>query len=333
MTDEHSPAIPIDVHPEPVVAYTVRGGQPLVTATNECFETVFDSISSETPVAELFTQCNIANSIDSDKPTTHLHRGESTSFSLDGAGEHGPFYVQVIPTDDDTGYLVVSTLDDGSDLAETAGVGQVASVISHDLRNPLDVAKAHLRAARETGEPEHFDAIDSAHDRMEQIIRDVLTLTRGRSVVTPSEQVDIESAVADAWQSVETERATLDIAEGLPTTTADPDRIRRLFENLFRNSIEHGADDRQSAESPGDGDTPSEITIRVGALENGFYISDDGSGVPLDEQETVFRPGYSTKDRGTGLGLAIVEKIVSGHDWNLSLTTAQDGGARFEVRF
>jgi len=59
-------------------------------------------------------------------------------------------------------------------------------VISHDLRNPLDVAKARLRAGQETGNEDHFDHVERAHDRMEQIIQDVLTLARGSESIDPT---------------------------------------------------------------------------------------------------------------------------------------------------
>jgi len=215
---------------------------------------------------------------------------------------------------------------------------------------------------------------------MKRIIRDVLTLTRGDAVVDPSERISIETAATEAWQSVETDRATLDLADPLPTTTADPDRVRRLFENLFRNSVEHAStasrsdvrgnsvehgstdsrtksgdsvehgctgDGRESAGddlkrgsearalpdqdedvTPGNG-----VTVTVGTLADGFYVADDGPGIPLEKREIVFEPGYSTRDSGTGLGLAIVERIVTAHDWEMDLTAAEHGGVRFEVRF
>jgi signal transduction histidine kinase len=254
-------------------------------------------------------------------------------------------------------------------------------VISHDLRNPLDVAKAHLTAARETGDPEHFESVADAHDRMERIIRDVLTLTRGDAVVDPSDRVSIETAATDAWQSVDTDGAMLDLIGSLPTVTADADRVRRLFENLFRNAVEHGStshrsrtldddpedgstDDRTRSRDSGDHDSDAPVsnthgdrgerspktrdqsldrgeeatsdgslTVTVGALSDGFYVADDGTGIPADERETVFEPGHSSTNGGTGLGLAIVERIIAAHDWNVTLTTADCGGARFEIRF
>jgi signal transduction histidine kinase len=214
---------------------------------------------------------------------------------------------------------------------------------------------------------------------MERIIRDVLTLTRGDAVVDPSERVSIETAATDAWQSVDTDGAVLELTGSLPAVTADSDRVRRLFENLFRNSVEHNptdsrtecddsvehgsTDNRTRADSaardsdtpppdthenregrgrgpedrsPGrsDGTTPDgEVTITVGALADGFYVADDGTGIPAGEREAVFKPGYSTMDGGTGLGLPIVEQIIVAHDWNIALAAADCGGARFEIRF
>lgn len=334
MTDEDTVAIALDDVPDPVVVFTVRGGEPRITATNEAFESVFDSISPTASVGTIFEQFSVVNSTGDEDPVTHLIRGDTIGVYLDGVGTEGPFFARIRPSGDGTGYVIFSDLNECLDIAEAPAIDQVSSVISHDLRNPLDVAKAHLRAARETGDSEHFDAVANAHERMEQIIRDVLTITRDSTAVDPSKQVSIETAAHDAWKSVDTEGATLHVEDGLPTVTADPDRVRRLFENLFRNSVEHGSNvDEQSGDRTQETDPESGATITVGALERGFYVSDDGAGIPSEDREQVFKPGYSTREGGTGLGLAIVERIVAAHGWNLTLTTAANGGARFEIRF
>ncbi|MFB6078318.1 MAG: sensor histidine kinase, partial [Halarchaeum sp.] len=97
---------------------------------------------------------------------------------------------------------------------------------------------------------------------------------------------------------------------------ADPSRLGQLFENLFRNAVEHGGDD---------------VTVTVGDLDDGFYVEDDGPGIPADEREVVFEPGYSNEADGTGLGLAIVEQTAAGHDWTLTVSESSAGGARFEI--
>ena len=365
MTDETRLAITFDDFPEPVIAYAVEGGEPRITALNGAFESVFDCISSGMPVAAIFEQFSVVNPTDGEDPITHLRRGDSVNVYLDGVGERGPFLARTISSGPDAGYVVFTDLSACLDVAEAPAVDQVSSVISHDLRNPLDVAKAHLRAAQETGDDEHFDTVANAHDRMEQIIRDVLTITRDRTAVDPSDDVSIETAARDAWESVDTEQATLEVTDTLPTVTADADRLRRLFENLFRNSVEHGSTSprshppedsvehgstnnrTQSDDSVEHGsdvdDQPVEqeevahskdgVSITVGAMEDGFYVADDGPGIPPEDQHRVFEAGYSTRGEGTGLGLAIVNRIVAAHDWELTLTTASNGGARFEIRF
>jgi signal transduction histidine kinase len=336
MTDKDSAAIAFVDFPDPVIAYAIERGEPRITAMNEDFASVFNGVAPEDPVAEIFDRFDVVNSTGAKGPLTHLNRGDRVDIYLDSFGKKGPFFGRVLSSGEDTGYLVFSDLTECLDIAEAPAIDQVSSVISHDLRNPLDVAEAHLQAARETGKAEHFDAVANAHERMEQIIRDVLTITRDRTAVSPSDSVSIEAAAKDAWRSVDTEQARLDVTDSLPTTTADADRVQRLFENLFRNSVEHGLDiDNQSVgREQGKGkDSGDTATITVGALEDGFYVADNGPGIPPAKRDLVFDPGYSTRDGGTGLGLAIVERIVSAHDWELTLSTGANCGARFEIRF
>ncbi|WP_338742283.1 HAMP domain-containing sensor histidine kinase [Haloplanus salilacus] len=379
MTDECDAAIPLDAFPDPVLAYAIDGGEARITTRNESFERRFENTAPESLVSTVFERFSHSTVAGDQDPITHLVRGDRVGIYLDGDGDQGPFFARVVPSDGDAGYLVFSDLQQCPSIGEVPAVDQVSSVISHDLRNPLDVAKAHLTAARETGEPEHFESVAEAHDRMERIIRDVLTLTRD-AVVDPSEQVSVETAATDAWQSVDTDGATLDLVGSLPTVTADADQVRRLFENLFRNSVEHNTSDRRAQDTNSvehsttdnrvrsrgsverDSDAPAanthreqaewdtenrdqsrdrsdetpverRVTVTVGALADGFYVADDGTGIPADERETVFEPGHSTMDGGTGLGLAIVEQIIAAHDWSVALTTSDSGGARFEVRF
>jgi len=336
MTDTNANAIPIEAFPTPVLQYSVVEDRPLVTATNDSFAAQFGGVSSDTPITSVFDRFETVETSGNEDPESHIVRGDTSKIYLDGT-DGGPFLGQIVPIDDTSGYLVFSDLRDQPDASRSVGVGQVASMISHDLRNPLDVAQAHLRAAQETGDAEHFEAVDRAHDRMMRIIQDVLTLARGDSVVDPSETISLEDTVAAAWQTVDTERAELRVPDTLPEVTADPDRLRRLFENLFRNAVEHGStettpDGREDARAQNTPTDSGAVIIRVGALdEDGFYIADDGPGIPEHERELVFEPGYTAGGSGTGLGLAIVQQIVEAHGWELLLDLSESGGARFEI--
>ena len=102
----------------------------------------------------------------------------------------------------------------------------------------------------------------------------------------------------------------------LEPVEADYDRLCQLLENLFRNAIEHGGED---------------VTVRVGVLDDGFYIEDDGPGISEDVQEEVFDVGYSTSPDGTGFGLSIVKEITEAHGWKIAITEGTADGARFEI--
>ena len=321
MADDHRPAIPFDSYPDPALVYTVEDDVAVVTSVNEAFETAFDAPRPET-IADVFDRFDRVETTGDRDARAAIRQVEPVEVSLDGPP--GSYLARHAPGSDKSGTLVFTSLEETPPL-EPVGIDHVASIVSHDLRNPLDVAKAHRRAAAETGDREHFEAIADAHDRMEAIVSDVLTLARGEAVIDPAADVSIERAAEDAWQSVDTGGASLLLADGLPETTADPDRLRRLFENLFRNAVEHGST------------TPSQSDDMVGvvveALEDGFAVADDGPGIPPEERDAVFEVGYTTHDHGTGLGLAIVERIVDAHGWDVTLTDAERGGARFEIRF
>ncbi|WP_318569415.1 hybrid sensor histidine kinase/response regulator [Salinigranum marinum] len=205
-----------------------------------------------------------------------------------------------------------------------------AAAVSHDLRNPLNVVEGFVDVAQETGDVSHLDRVSSAIDRMEAIIDDVLALAREGRTVGEVTTVDLTEVAEEAWLAVETADATLSVEE-IGTVSADPTRLPAVFENLFRNSVEHGSTTGRSAtnEPGGAGDT----TVRIGPLDgaSGFFVEDDGPGIPPDEHDQVFDEGYSTGDDGSGLGLAIVAKVVDAHGWSVDVTSGSDGGARFEV--
>jgi len=92
-------------------------------------------------------------------------------------------------------------------------------------------------------------------------------------------------------------------------------------------SVGHGAPSRQDA---GGHDT-SAVSITVGDTDEGFYVADDGPGIPPGDREDVFELGHTTREDGTGFGLAIVETIAEAHGWTVTAGESAAGGARFEV--
>ena len=193
---------------------------------------------------------------------------------------------------------------------------EFASVISHDLRNPLGVAQGRAAALAEEIEHEHLEPLLGALDRMEGIIADTLTLARQGDTISDTEPISLAALVGQCWSAVETEDAAIEIADEM-TLEGDPGRVRHVFENLFRNAVEHGG---------------AGVTVRVGSHEkNGLYVEDDGAGIPVGKREHVLEPGHSSARGGTGFGLTIVRRIVEAHSWELAITDGIDGGARFEI--
>jgi len=191
-------------------------------------------------------------------------------------------------------------------------------VVSHDLRNPLQVADGRIELARQTGDEEHFDAVERSHDRMERLIDDLLALAR-QDEALDVEQVDPAVVAQTAWEHVETVDARLVADVDGRSIAADTDRLSQVFENLFRNAIDHGSED---------------VTVTVEALpdEAGFAVVDDGPGFDDAEVESVFEDGYTTSRDGTGFGLSIVAEIADQHGWVVDAVDAADAGARIEVR-
>jgi PAS domain S-box-containing protein len=192
---------------------------------------------------------------------------------------------------------------------------EFASVISHDLRNPLNVAQARATLLDEQTESEHLNPLVQSLDRMEAIVMDTLTLARQGETIDETEAVSLTDLVGKCWGTVDTDAATLEIADEM-TFQGDRDRLRHVFENLFRNAIQHGGTD---------------VTVRVGRVdEDTIYVEDDGSGIPAERRQEIFEPGHSSTSGGTGFGLTIVKRIAEAHGWTVSVTGGSHGGARFE---
>jgi PAS domain S-box-containing protein len=192
---------------------------------------------------------------------------------------------------------------------------EFTGVISHDLRNPLNVAQGRATLLAEQTESDHLEPLLRSLDRMEAIVEDTLTLARQGDMISETESISLTDLVGKCWATVDTADATIETVEEV-TFQGDPDRLRHVFENLFRNAVEHGG---------------SDVTVRVGYHdERGIYVEDDGPGIPPDEREAVFEPGHSSARSGSGFGLTIVKRILEAHGWELSLTDGTDGGARFE---
>ncbi|WP_135821447.1 PAS domain S-box protein [Halostella litorea] len=194
---------------------------------------------------------------------------------------------------------------------------ELAGVISHDLETPIQTVRGRLELAAETGDPAQIDEALDALQRVDELREDIVDMVRSREVVGETETVEVAETARSAWRAVTVRSdASLEV-EDTVRLDADPDALRRLLQNLLSNSVEHAS---------------GAVSIRIGALDHGFYLADSGSGIPEEHREDVFTPGFTTKAGGSGMGMASVRQILDAHGWRIEVTDSEAlGGVRFEV--
>jgi len=195
-------------------------------------------------------------------------------------------------------------------------------VVSHDLRSPLAATAGWVEMAASECDSVYLDETADGLSRMGTIIDNTLELAKQGRTVAAFEPVDFAELVDDCWRMTSTDSEGRPTDNGLAihneaTIYGDPDRLRHLFENLFRNAVEHAG---------------PHVSVTTGLFgEDGLYVEDDGHGIPAAYREVLFEPGYTTTDGGSGFGLAIVAEIVDAHGWAIRATESDTGGARFEI--
>ncbi|MFW5921763.1 MAG: sensor histidine kinase [Halodesulfurarchaeum sp.] len=196
-------------------------------------------------------------------------------------------------------------------------LGTILSRASHDLRNPLNVAQGYAELLGDRlDSSERTEPLQNALGRIETIVDELLVFAHTNTAGESVECCSLEAAATEAWGMIETGAESLEVESDLEFE-AGHDRLQHLLENLFRNAVEHAGPD---------------VTVRVGRIDDrdGFFVADDGPGIPEDQHDRVFEPGFTTAEDGTGLGLNIVAEIGEAHDWEVQITDSESGGTRFE---
>lgn len=313
--------------PVPLVLVAFEDGQAVVEQINEAFRTEFGFSDRELLGASLDERIVDDERVESARAINErIERGERVReevIRLTADGEERRYLLTARPLSDDDAVESLGTYIDITDRKraeeqlkqKNEQLEEFANVISHDLRNPLNVAMGHVDLATETCDSPHLETVRQSHRRMQELIDNILTLARKGHDIDDPEPVDLRACVAASWETVVTREAELH-NETSGTIMADESRLRQLFGNLFRNALDHGEPD---------------VTVTVGDLQTGFYVADTGPGIPEAERERIFESGYTTSGSGTGFGLSIVQEITDAHDWSVAVTESDSGGARFEI--
>jgi signal transduction histidine kinase len=192
---------------------------------------------------------------------------------------------------------------------------EIADILSHDLKNHLNVASGNLELARESPDEVLLETASRRLDRIDYLVDEVVFLAKTGRYIDRQVPVELRELATAAWESVRTEAAELRV-ESSVEFVASSRGVEHLLENLIANAVTHAG---------------PQVTVTVGATPDGFYVEDDGPGIPVEEREKVFDRGYSGADDSTGLGLHIAREIVDAHGWTIEATESSAGGARFEV--
>lgn len=311
--------------PLPIARIQFVDSEPIVTAVNSAFEETFGHLEPE--VTDKSLDAFIV-APEAESHAAELNRrvsaGETVTVELERQTVDDPrqFRLVATPVKTEYGREGYATYIDITDERQRTQALQervreyegLSDVMAHDLRNTLHVATGRLDLARETGDDSHLEAAEQALDQLDALIGDLSEVLRSGQIADEITDVDVGDLSAEVWEPMATPEARLHHEEA-GTIRADPQALKRLFENLFQNSLQHAGPD---------------VTVRVGWLPGGFYVEDDGPGIAAEHRAEAFVPGYSTAEDGTGFGLVSVRQIAAGHGWEVQLAEGQEGGLRVE---
>lgn len=200
-------------------------------------------------------------------------------------------------------------------LEQNERLNDLLATISHDLRNPLTVASGHVELARETEDLSHLDKVSAALSRADELLDYFGQLAEGGGRRVEPEPVDLREVAEAAWNSVETDEATLCIEESM-VFIADRQGVLMILENLFKNAVKHAGPN---------------VRVSIDTTDDGFAVEDDGPGVTESDRARIFEMGYSGRHSGTGVGLAICKQRAEANGWSIEVAEGATGGARFSI--
>ncbi|MFA9517645.1 ATP-binding protein [Halopenitus sp. H-Gu1] len=212
---------------------------------------------------------------------------------------------------------------------------EFAYIASHDLQEPLRMVSSYVELLdQEYGEQfddeaeEYMQFAVNGAQRMKQMINSLLEYSRVHTDAKEFDETDVNEVFQTSRQDLELliDDHDAEISVGdLPIVRADREQLGQVFQNLIKNAIEHATEN---------GIPKIEVTAteRDDAYE--FAVSDNGPGVPINEQEEIFKifqQGASASNTAnSGIGLAITQRIVQRHGGTIWVESEHDSGATFK---
>ncbi|MFP8953325.1 GAF domain-containing protein [Natrialbaceae archaeon A-arb3/5] len=319
---------------EPTLRYEIENDEPLVADVNGPFATVFNA-DPESIVDDPVVEHAVPDGFREEASTLveALTSGEQRRLScrrqtVDGIRE---FVVTVVPakpeTDEpDAGLVVYDDVTDTSRrkrrlAATTERLETIAAIVDEEARTPLNTADGYLDLAEKTGNKEHFEMVEEAHDQLDARFDTVIDIADDG---LDTEPVSIREAAQLAWLAVDTGPAKL-VTEGDLVLEANRERLRELFADVLRATIEvEGGDDADAAATEAD-----PVVVTVGSTGDGFYVAGNRpvAGTDGDDRQTDPEPDRLSETDGSEIQLDLVEQVADAHDWDVGVAADEEGTA------
>jgi len=212
-----------------------------------------------------------------------------------------------------------------------AAIGEMSVVVAHEVRNPMSSIRScaqRIHKAVEEKDPnkKYTNYIMQEVDRLERIVKDMLTVTRQPKPNLVEENVNrvIEEILLHMDDEIKKSGTVLtkQLGQNLPAIPVDPALLKQVILNMIKNALFFMQDREKKELKVATGQDKRFLQIR---------ISDTGPGIPAHNRKRVFEPFFSTKPQGTGLGLAICQRIVLAHEGKIELESEMDKGTTFIV--
>lgn len=214
-----------------------------------------------------------------------------------------------------------------------ATIGETATMVGHDLRNPLQVLVnsiyiAKLKIKDKNLSDEISEDLYSAFDNMQQQIEYMNKIVSdlqyyGKNIkpnITPVEVESFFSKIINEQANYPNIKYSLNIDKRSGVIKFDRDLMQRVIINLFSNSYASITD---------------KGNIKIKVTKNHEYyvinISDDGTGIPEEIRQNLFKPLFTTKAKGTGLGLSVCKRIIDAHQGNIEINSTEGNGTTVKI--
>jgi signal transduction histidine kinase len=215
--------------------------------------------------------------------------------------------------------------EDSREIEKLAVIGQMATAIAHEIKNPLSSLKGFTQLQQEVGKGNdlYYGIMLSEIDRINSIVSDLLVLGKPNNTIKSSKS--LEDIIHYVIKMLEPHGARLSmnfqvIIDDSPVLICDENQLKQVLINLLKNAMEA---------------MPEGGTVTIQTQEKNGYavvsVIDEGCGIEQEKLAKLGEPFYTTKQNGTGLGLMVTRKIIEEHSGIFSINSELNKGTAVTI--